>query len=115
MIVAVHRQDGTTRLFREVYSIRIRSDRARVAGVPLDGSGETLVDFPHFAGVSIVDPADLWKLIVRAWVLQERALHAGVKYGDETNNRAKLIADATRHPHLDGEWWTFITNYLTRA
>lgn len=55
-------------------------------------------------------------LLVEAWVYQERKIHASSKFGRGSDPRQALIED-TRTGYLDtkSSWYTFITNYLSRA
>lgn len=51
------------------------------------------------------------------WIVLERARYADVKYDEDTDARHKLILDMQNFGNLedDSEWWTFISNYLSRA
>lgn len=56
-------------------------------------------------------------LQVRWWVNEERTNYVPVKYGEDKTARVSLVDDMFAYPDLgpESQWYTFITNYLSRA
>lgn len=56
------------------------------------------------------------RLNVGSWIAVERREYADAKYGEDTEARHKLKIDMQNYGlAYDGEWYTFISNYLRRA
>jgi hypothetical protein len=56
------------------------------------------------------------RMTVASWLAQERAEYADLKYRRDGDKWHELLLDmGTFGIHEDGQWWTFLTNYLSRA
>ena len=124
-LVIVRKADHTTAWFFNAKGRVLDKGHLMILGLAVGNA--RLLDYlkaDEWASVETrkIDP-DTWTdeddaaLLVEAWVYHERKLHANSKYGRGSAPRQALIDDTATRPELDSmsSWYTFITNYLSRA